>query len=120
MIDIEKIRELARKATQGYWVAIDGAVCIDTTEQVCCGRGYTECCGEPDVKGGLEHIADSSPDDAAFIAEVSPAPVLAMCDEIERLRVALNKAASVSAYHATKRIEAELSAPSIADLREEG
>lgn len=49
------------------WEHTEGDIWVDTREQVCCGRGYNECCGEPDVRGGQDLIAQSNPVDAAFI-----------------------------------------------------
>jgi hypothetical protein len=49
------------------WEHTGGDIWVDTREQVCCGRGYDSCCGEPDVRGGQDLIAQSNPIDAAFI-----------------------------------------------------
>ena len=55
------------KATPRPWFRTDGDIWVDTREQVCCGRGYQECCGEPDVIGGKELIAQTGSEDAALI-----------------------------------------------------
>lgn len=81
-----ELRKLAEAATPGPWEATDGVVWIDTREQVCCGRGYQECCGEPDVIGGQEKVADTNASDAAFIAAANPTAVLALLDELTALR----------------------------------
>lgn len=56
------------KWTPGPWFANGAAVMVDTREQVCCGRRQDECCGEPDVKGGCEIIAECGELDACLIA----------------------------------------------------
>lgn len=87
---------LAKKATPGPWEATDGVVWIDTREQVCCGRSYTECCGQYDIKGGQEKIADSGETDAAYIAAANPAAIIAL---IERRRAEVGKMWSASEEH---------------------
>lgn len=80
------LREKAEAATPGPWEATDGVVWIDTREQVCCGRGYQECCGEPDVIGGQEKVADTNAPNAAYIAAANPAAIIALLDELDALR----------------------------------
>ena len=53
----------------GPWFAEDdGTVWFDGREQVCCGKGYSECCGNPDIIGGQEVVVNASPKDARLIA----------------------------------------------------
>lgn len=67
--ELAAIKERLEKATPGPWESTDGDVWIDTRECVCCGRGSIHgCCGEPDVSGGQELLAQSNPTDADFIA----------------------------------------------------
>lgn len=75
---LDELERLASAATQGPWFDSDGVVWFDSREQVCCGRGYHQCCGEPDIIGGQEKLAESNPTDAAFIAAANPATVLAL------------------------------------------
>jgi len=86
MTDTAELRKLAEAATPGPWEATDGVVWIDTREQVCCGlccgRGYQECCGEPDVIGGQEKVADANAPDAAFIAAFNPQTAIALLDAL--------------------------------------
>lgn len=69
---VEEISKLAEKATSGPWFATGGDICIDTREQVCCGRGVNECCGEPDIRGGQELIGNAGEVDCAYIAALYP------------------------------------------------
>ena len=39
------------------WGSDGRHIFADTREQVCCGRGRDECCGEPDVEGSIIAIA---------------------------------------------------------------
>jgi hypothetical protein len=73
------------------WERTDGEIWVDTREQVCCGRGYDQCCGEPDIRGGQELIAQSNPADAAFIVE-SVNAYEPMKVELESLRAKLREA----------------------------
>lgn len=57
----------APKHTVTPWECDGGDIWVDARQQVCCGRGYSECCGEPDVIGGQELVATASPENAAFI-----------------------------------------------------
>ena len=82
MTDYAALREAAEKATGTKWESTDGVVWIDTRKQVCCGRGQYECCGEPDVIGGQEKIAEASIEDAAFIALANPTTVLSLLDAL--------------------------------------
>ena len=106
----DELLALAKKATPGPWEATDGVVWIDTREQVCCGRSYTECCGQYDIKGGQEKIADSGETDAAYIAAANPAAIIALIER-RRAEVAdlsgLHEALTRTA-HSNKLLRAEI------------
>lgn len=84
MIDIKAIKQAAEAATQGnWWVTAQGKHVVAANE----GR----VCVAP------EHMARWNWDaNATHIAKANPATVLALCDEIERLR------ADAAAYRALK------------------
>jgi len=55
--------------TPGPWFFDEhGNVFIDTREQVCCGKGREECCGDPDIIGDYDRIAETSPQNAPIVA----------------------------------------------------
>ncbi len=56
------------KWTPGPWFYTGQHIWYDSRELVCCGRGHGECCGEPDVKGGQELIAQTGENNAALIS----------------------------------------------------
>ena len=58
--------------TPGPWEYEGTVVWIDTREQVCCGRGINECCGNPDVRGGQEQIGEFGNEDDARLAAAAP------------------------------------------------
>ena len=84
------MKEAAEKATPGPWFNDGGNIWIDTREQVCCGRGYQECCGNPDIKGGQEQIGGMSENDAAFIA-LARNRLPDLLADYERMREALER-----------------------------
>jgi len=51
------------------WFQTGGVIWIDGRYLECCGRGHQECCGDPDVAGGQEQIAQAGEGDAAFIVQ---------------------------------------------------
>ena len=87
MIDIKAIREAAEAATPGPWIEagpsygepkprfFDSVV----TEQDEDGDWLDICCS----------TSDNTDADMTHIATANPATVLALCDEVERLRTAL-------------------------------
>jgi hypothetical protein len=86
-MNIKEIREAALAATQGEWIQTDGMrfdpeVVITTKHRA--DRNMHEICGvDVDFTGviGIEQKAN-----ARHIVTSSPETVIAMCDEIERLR----------------------------------
>lgn len=58
----------------GPWNHDGQHVFEDTREQVCCGRGNFECCGEPEIEGGIVEIATVT--DLAQIDLITAAPEL--------------------------------------------
>lgn len=64
----EQIEEMLAGTTPGPWQADGTSVFVDTRRQVCCGKGQYECCGEPDIEGDYESIADAHPANARLIA----------------------------------------------------
>jgi hypothetical protein len=97
--ELDRLRELAAKATSGPWFDTEGAVWIDTREQVCCGRGTDQCCGEPDVIGGQELVAQCGQTDAAYIAAANPSVITALLDHISRLEREAAEAALIAHWH---------------------
>lgn len=83
------LKEAAEKATPGPWFNDGGIIWYDSREQVCCGKGYQECCGQPDIKGGQEQLGEASEKNAEFIALANPSRILSLIEENERLREAL-------------------------------
>lgn len=52
------------------WEYTGGDIWIDTRSLVCCGDGrHGQCCGNPDVEGGQELVAQTSEVNAAFIVK---------------------------------------------------
>lgn len=92
-MNIKEIREAAMAATQGKWIQKDGMrfdpeVVITTQHRA--DRNMHEICGlDVDFTGaiGLEQKAN-----ARHIVTANPETVLAMCDEIERLRAKVEPA----------------------------
>ena len=85
------LKEAAEKATLGPWFNEGNTIWIDAREQVCCGRGGQECCGYPDIIGGQEQIGEAGTADAHFIALANPTRILALIEENERMREALER-----------------------------
>lgn len=56
------------KHTPGPWFHEGTHVFVDSRYQVCCGRWYNECCGNPDIAGDYGPIADTSERDAPLIS----------------------------------------------------
>lgn len=55
--------------TPGDYSYHDGAVFIDTRQQVCCGNPQgQECCGDPAVEGDVEMFLEASDGDGIAIA----------------------------------------------------
>lgn len=60
--------------TPGPWDHDGQNVFTDTRQLVCCGRGRNECCGDPDVDGALERIAQvENPADADLFVDAGKA-----------------------------------------------
>lgn len=73
------------EATERPWEHTGGDIWIDTRVQVCCGRGTYECCGNPDVKGGQELVAQTSEANASLIVRaVNQHDALLKCAEALR------------------------------------
>jgi hypothetical protein len=79
-IDIEKLRQLAEAATPGPWEVSDDDM-FSPIEVTSDGPGRDICCLDT-----YDHRPDERANDAAFIAAANPQTVLALLDEIERLR----------------------------------
>jgi len=71
-INTQELRKLAEAATPGPWIAGNGNVLSDTT-----GMSHFR----PALRCGF-----GRPDDAEYIAAANPATVLALLDELDRLR----------------------------------
>lgn len=54
--------------TPGPWAYEGDAVFVVEYMQLCCGRGYASCCGEPDVVAERHQVAHCAPDNAPLIA----------------------------------------------------
>jgi hypothetical protein len=54
--------------TPGPWFAEGDFVYGVEYAQLCCGRGYHSCCGEPEVAESRFQIAQCAPDNAPLIA----------------------------------------------------
>lgn len=52
----------------GTWFYEGTRVYVDDRHQICCGRGFRECCGSPDVAGEYGPIADTSEANAPLIS----------------------------------------------------
>lgn len=77
----------AEAATPGPWESDHDAVIADTREQVCCGKGYHSCCGQPEVIGECVAIAERAKDnDATYIAAASPTSIIEVCKALEDAR----------------------------------
>lgn len=80
------------------WEVSDGIIWIADAEQVCCGRSHGECCGEPEIRWHQAQIAESSPNDAAFIVkavnsyEASQALIAKLTEALERAAEQLSRA----------------------------
>ncbi|WP_417790671.1 hypothetical protein [Terasakiella pusilla] len=72
------------KITKAHFTYAEGQVFADTRAQVCCGipnvkvidfdhgwpvGGEEECCGNPEIEGGIEPFCDASDHDGPLIAE---------------------------------------------------
>lgn len=108
---IQRIRELAKKATPGPWVAVNGNVCLDYDP----GRKRIPSMYNPDYNTMVCQVWDcdfwslldsaESRNIAEYIASVHPGVVLALCEEIEMLRkqvILFNKEADWLAEHMPK------------------
>ena len=91
MTDLTKLKELAELASKGApgpWQVEQLSVTADTRAQVCCGRAYMECCGEPAIDGEEFYPVCSATGEtlADFIAAANPQAILGLIAEVERLR----------------------------------
>lgn len=91
-LDLFKLREIAEKATEGPW---------EHREQEAWGEIYDEISIQPvqeidDSEEAHVSCAPLNETDAAHIAAFDPPTVLALIDEVERLRVKLERITEIS------------------------
>ena len=91
MINLDELRRLSRQASGGRWQAygdagsFDAGIRTDDGQRVC---------------GGDKYEGHFSGANAQFVAAANPKTVLAMADEIDKLRAELAKRESELAVHA--------------------
>lgn len=110
---LERIKALAQRATPGPWITQDSSALGDDASFVTSGKRVEEGLLEIARVNGTEPAYGKRGDkfvreqraNAAFIAAAHPGVILAMCEEIERLRervALLNKEAEWLAQRASK------------------
>lgn len=110
MVDIGELRKLAEAATPGPWAAWKmmsrnayGVVARHAQ------MAAVDVCGTWDSDGGDEHCVNGMIN-SAYIAAANPATIIALCDEVERLRARVaevelaNEHAEASIRDATEKI----------------
>ena len=96
---VADLRAKAEAATPGPWESDHDAVIADTREQVCCGKGYHSCCGQPEVIGECVAIAERAKDnDATYIAAASPTSIIEVCKALEDARGEVERRDKVLAW----------------------
>lgn len=103
MTDTNKLKELAdlaSKVAPGPWQVDQLSVTADTRAQVCCGRAYMECCGEPAIDGEeFDPVCSATSETLAdFIASANPQVVLELFQRLERAEVEIQACASALPY----------------------
>lgn len=83
MIDTKELREIAKAATQGRWLHDPDIATGSDGSPYCQGHNIT--CANGDIVG-VDGILRYRENDAIHIAAFDPPTVLAMLDEIDRLR----------------------------------
>lgn len=90
---LQRIRELAEKATPGPWKAVGEFTCQVVTDYAPqkeraggYGSGNNFVCFLNDGENGVYNDEEEQNNTATFIAAAHPGVILAMCEEIERLR----------------------------------
>jgi hypothetical protein len=71
MAELAEVFELFAHSTPDEWMNDGPHLFTDTRQQVCCGRGHNECCGNPDVEGSVEEIGS--------VIDERDAPLIAAC-----------------------------------------
>lgn len=69
----------------GPWDHDGQHVFEDTRQQVCCGRGHSECCGSPDVEGDIVEIARVAYLDHIDLITAAPELLAALTKIVERI-----------------------------------
>ena len=59
---------MSAKHTPGPWVADGEYVHAVEFIRLCCGRGYSSCCGDPEISESRFQIAQCAPENAPLIA----------------------------------------------------
>lgn len=102
-VDTKKLRELAEAATPGPWIVSDK----DVFSAITVGSSKTDVCTF-DI---YEHRPDECAEDAAFVAAANPQTVIALLDEIERLRIVARENVTDEQYDSyVGRLEQQLAA----------